>query len=140
MAARRERRRQQPLGPESAVDCPVFGAGLTRDGRSGSAVQGARIGPKAARWTANPASPVIRVAASCGPQVHFRCHCQPGTTSLATVHAVCARPRDRAARASHKQGAFGAGEVAASIDDPRPSIPHDLVMADREADLAALPD
>ncbi|SDF07687.1 hypothetical protein [Rhodospira trueperi] len=33
-----------------------------------------------------------------------------------------------------------AGEIAASIDDPRPSIPHDVVMADLEADLAALPE
>ena len=33
-----------------------------------------------------------------------------------------------------------AGEIAASIDDPRPNIPHDAVMADLEADLAALPD
>lgn len=32
-----------------------------------------------------------------------------------------------------------AGEVQASIDDPRPSIAHDEVMAEIEADMATLP-
>mgnify|MGYP001584573431 CR=1 FL=1 len=32
-----------------------------------------------------------------------------------------------------------AAEIRESIDDPRPSIPHDEVMAEMEADIAALP-
>jgi hypothetical protein len=32
-----------------------------------------------------------------------------------------------------------AAEIRESIDDPRPSIPHNEVMAEMEADIAALP-
>lgn len=31
------------------------------------------------------------------------------------------------------------GEIQASIDDPRPNIAHDEVMAEMDADIAALP-
>jgi hypothetical protein len=50
--------------------------------------------------------------------------------------------RAEAMRRAHRAAAHAdwlAGEIAASIDDPRPSISHDVVMADLEADLAALP-
>jgi hypothetical protein len=32
-----------------------------------------------------------------------------------------------------------AAEIQASIDDPRPSIPHEQVMAELDTDLAILP-
>lgn len=51
--------------------------------------------------------------------------------------------RAEAMRRAHLAAAHAdwlAGEIAASIGDPRPNIPHDVVMADLEADLAALPD
>ncbi|MHB8309049.1 MAG: type II toxin-antitoxin system RelB family antitoxin [Metallibacterium sp.] len=52
------------------------------------------------------------------------------------------RNRAEAMRAAHEAAAYNqwlAAEVRASIDDPRPSIPHDEVMAEMDADIAALP-
>lgn len=48
--------------------------------------------------------------------------------------------RARAMRGAHEAAAYNqwlAGEIQASIDDPRPSIPHDEVMAEMDADIAA---
>jgi hypothetical protein len=50
--------------------------------------------------------------------------------------------RAQAMRQAHEAAAYNqwlAGEIQASIDDPRPSIPHDEVMAEMDADIAALP-
>jgi hypothetical protein len=50
--------------------------------------------------------------------------------------------RARAMREAHKAAAYGkwlASEIQASIDDPRPSLPHDEVMVEMDADIAALP-
>lgn len=50
--------------------------------------------------------------------------------------------RAQAMRAAHEAAAYNlqlAKEIQASIDDPRPSIPHDAVMAEMHADIAALP-
>lgn len=52
------------------------------------------------------------------------------------------RNRAEAMRGAHEAAAYNqwlAGEIQASIDDPRPSIPHDEVMAEMDADIAALP-
>lgn len=50
--------------------------------------------------------------------------------------------RAQAMRAAHEAAAYNlqlAKEIQASIDDARPSIPHDEVMAEMHADIAALP-
>jgi hypothetical protein len=50
------------------------------------------------------------------------------------------RGRADAMREAHEAAAYGkwlAAEVQASVDDPRPSIPHDQVIAEMEADIAA---
>lgn len=50
--------------------------------------------------------------------------------------------RAQAMRGAHEAAAYNqwlAGEIQASIDDPRPSIPHEDVMAEMDADIAALP-
>lgn len=50
--------------------------------------------------------------------------------------------RAEAMRGAHEAAAYNrrlAGELQASIDDPHPSIPHDEVMAEMDADIAALP-
>jgi hypothetical protein len=50
--------------------------------------------------------------------------------------------RAEAMRGAHEAAAYNqwlAAEVQASIDDPRPSIPHDEVMAEMDTDIAALP-
>ena len=50
--------------------------------------------------------------------------------------------RAQVLRGAHEAAAYNqwlAGELQASIDDPRPSIPHDEVMAEMDADIAALP-
>ena len=52
------------------------------------------------------------------------------------------RGRANAMRGAHEAAAYNqwlADEIQASIDDPRPSIPHNEVMAEMEADMAALP-
>ncbi|HRF30069.1 MAG TPA: hypothetical protein PLM02_05610 [Azonexus sp.] len=52
------------------------------------------------------------------------------------------RGRADAMRGAHEAAAYNqwlASEIQASIDDPRPSIPHDEVMAEMDADIAALP-
>jgi len=49
--------------------------------------------------------------------------------------------RGEAMRGAHEAAAYNqwlAAEVQASLDDPRPSIPHDEVMAGMDADIAAL--
>ncbi len=49
--------------------------------------------------------------------------------------------RAQAMREAHEAAAYSkwlAAEIEASIDDPRPSIPHDEVMAAMDADIAAL--
>lgn len=50
--------------------------------------------------------------------------------------------RAQAMREAHEAAAYKkwlAAEIQAAIDDPRPSIPHDEVMAEMNTDLAALP-
>jgi hypothetical protein len=50
--------------------------------------------------------------------------------------------RAQAMREAHEAAAYTkwlAAEIQASIDDPRLSIPHDEVMAEMDADIAALP-
>lgn len=50
--------------------------------------------------------------------------------------------RAQAMRKAREAAAYNqwlAGEIQASIDDPRPSIPHDEVIAEMDADIAALP-
>lgn len=50
--------------------------------------------------------------------------------------------RAQVLRGAHEAAAYNqwlTGEIQASIDDPRPSIPHDEVMAEMDADIAALP-
>ena len=57
-------------------------------------------------------------------------------------HHVGAMQRHQAMRGAHEAAAYNqwlAGEIQASIDDPRPSIPYDEVMAEMDADIAALP-
>ena len=49
--------------------------------------------------------------------------------------------RAQAMRQAHEAAAYNqwlAGEIQASIDDPRPSIPHDEVMSEMDADIVAL--
>jgi hypothetical protein len=58
------------------------------------------------------------------------------------AHDAGNRGRAEAMRGAHEAAAYNqwlAGEIQASIDDPRPSIPHDEVMAEMDADIAALP-
>ena len=48
-----------------------------------------------------------------------------------------------AMREAHEAAAYNqwlAGEIHASIDDPRPGIRHDEVMAEMDADIAVLPE
>ena len=50
--------------------------------------------------------------------------------------------RAQVLRGAHEAAAYNpwlAGALQASIDDPRPNIPHDEVMAEMDADIAALP-
>ena len=50
--------------------------------------------------------------------------------------------RAEAMRGAHEAAAYNqwlASEIQASIDDPRPSIQHDEVMSEMDADIAALP-
>ena len=50
--------------------------------------------------------------------------------------------RAEAMREAHKAAAYSkwlAAEIQESIDDARPSIPHDEVMAEMDVDIAALP-
>jgi hypothetical protein len=50
--------------------------------------------------------------------------------------------RAQAMREAHKAAAYTkwmATEIQKSIDDPRPSMPHDEVMAEMDVDIAALP-
>ena len=50
--------------------------------------------------------------------------------------------RAQAMRQAHEAAAYNqwlAGEIQASIDDPRPNLSHDEVMAEMDADIAALP-
>lgn len=50
--------------------------------------------------------------------------------------------RAHAMRQAHEAAAYNqwlAGEIQASIDDPRPNIPHDEIMAEMDAGIAALP-
>lgn len=50
--------------------------------------------------------------------------------------------RAQAMREAHEAAAYAkwlAAEIRESIDDARPSIPHDEVMAEMDADIAALP-
>ena len=50
--------------------------------------------------------------------------------------------RAEAMRGAHEAAAYNqwlAVEIQASIDDPRPNIAHDEVMAEMDADIAALP-
>lgn len=58
------------------------------------------------------------------------------------AHGAGNRGRAEAMRGAHEAAAFNqwlVSEIQASIDDPRPSIPHDEVMAEMDADIAALP-
>jgi hypothetical protein len=50
--------------------------------------------------------------------------------------------RAQAMRQAHEAAAYNqwlAGEIQASIDDPRSNLSHDEVMAEMDADIAALP-
>ena len=50
--------------------------------------------------------------------------------------------RAQAMREAHQAAAYTkwlAAQIQESIDDPRPSIPHDEVMAEMDVDIAALP-
>ncbi len=50
--------------------------------------------------------------------------------------------RAQVLRKAHEAGAYVkwlAGEIQAALDDPRPSTPHDQVMAEVDTELAALP-
>ncbi|MEO7560272.1 MAG: hypothetical protein ABIT23_08485 [Nitrosospira sp.] len=50
--------------------------------------------------------------------------------------------RAEAMRGAHEAAAYNnwlASEIQASIDDPRPNLSHDEVMAEMDADIAALP-
>ena len=50
--------------------------------------------------------------------------------------------RAQVLRGAHEAAAYNqwlTGEIQASIDDPRPSISHDEVMAEMDTDIAALP-
>ena len=50
--------------------------------------------------------------------------------------------RAEAMRGAHEAAAYNQwlfGEIQASIDDPRPNFSHDAVMAEMDADIAALP-
>ena len=52
------------------------------------------------------------------------------------------RGRADAMRGAHEAAAYNqwlAGEIQVSIDDPRPNLSHDEVMAEMDADIAALP-
>ncbi len=52
------------------------------------------------------------------------------------------RGRADAMRQAHEAAAYNqwlAGETRASIDDPRPNLSHDGVMAEMDAEIAALP-
>jgi hypothetical protein len=52
------------------------------------------------------------------------------------------RGRANAMRGAHEAAAYNqwlVGEIQASIDDPQPSILHDEVMAEMEADIGSLP-
>lgn len=56
-------------------------------------------------------------------------------------HRSLHRGRAEAMRNAHEAAAYGkwlASEIQASIDDPRSSIPHDEVMSEMNADIAAL--
>ncbi|NLC34979.1 MAG: hypothetical protein GX772_00775 [Alcaligenaceae bacterium] len=56
-------------------------------------------------------------------------------------HDAGNRGRAAAMREAHEAAAYNqwlAAEIQESIDDPRPSIPHDEVMAEMDADIAAL--
>lgn len=53
------------------------------------------------------------------------------------------RGRAQAMREAHEAAAYNqwlAAEMQASLDDPRPNVPHDEVMAELDAMIAALPD
>jgi hypothetical protein len=50
--------------------------------------------------------------------------------------------RAQAMRQAHEAAAYNqwlAGEIQKSLDDPRPNIPHNEIMAEMDADIAALP-
>lgn len=52
------------------------------------------------------------------------------------------RGRAEAMRNAHRAAAYNAwlaGQIQASIDDTRPNIPHDVVVAEMDADVAELP-
>lgn len=52
------------------------------------------------------------------------------------------RGRAKAMRVAHEAAAYNqwlASEIQTSIDDPRPSVPNDEVMAEMDADIVALP-
>jgi hypothetical protein len=60
----------------------------------------------------------------------------------AKEHDAGNRGRADAMRGAHEAAAYNqwlANEIQASIDDPRASIPHDEVVAEMDADIAALP-
>jgi len=103
-AGHRECRKQQPLAPESAPERPVFGGGLTRDGRSGWADQGARIGPKAAPLDSEPGvsrDPRQRLRPPMWKRVWTRCRRQePAPNAEDGDGADGLRPPDEACRLS----------------------------------------
>lgn len=66
------------------------------------------------------------------------------TKTLEQLHATDSTGKavSQAMRGGDEAAAYNqwlASEIQASIDDPRPSIPHDEVMAGMDAEIAALP-
>lgn len=65
-------------------------------------------------------------------------HWNPGQKDMSQSR----QNRAQAMREAHEAAAYTkwlAAEIQESIDDPRPSIPHNEVMAEMDADIAALP-
>lgn len=65
-------------------------------------------------------------------------HWSPGQKDMSQSR----QNRAQAMREAHEAAAYAkwlAAEIQESIDDPRPSIPHNEVMAEMDADIAALP-
>ncbi|OHC75870.1 MAG: hypothetical protein A3G18_02120 [Rhodospirillales bacterium RIFCSPLOWO2_12_FULL_58_28] len=65
-------------------------------------------------------------------------HWNPGQKDMSRSR----QKRAQAMREAHEAAAYNkrlAAEIQESIDDPRSNIPHDEVMAEMDADIAALP-
>lgn len=77
---------------------------------------------------------VLRDLGICVAQIDVT-HWNPGEKDMSRSR----QGRADAMRAAHTAAAYNewlAGEIQEAIDDPRPSIPHDEVMADMDAQIA----